>query len=35
VHAAADHLVAQRYLLAEDLPVVIERAGNHWDLLVH
>jgi hypothetical protein len=34
VHEAADALVAQRYLLAEDLPAVLDRAGNHWDLLV-
>jgi hypothetical protein len=33
VRAAADKLVAQRYLLAEDLPAVLERAGEHWDLL--
>jgi len=33
VRAAADKLVAERYLLAEDLPGVVERAGKHWDLL--
>jgi hypothetical protein len=35
VRAAADELVAARYLLAEDLPRVLERAGRHWDLLVN
>ena len=35
VRAAADKLVAQRYLLAEDLPAVLDRADKHWDLLVH
>jgi alpha/beta hydrolase family protein len=34
VQASADVLVAQRYLLAEDRPAVLERAGRHWDLLV-
>jgi hypothetical protein len=34
VQAAADKLVADRYLRAEDLPAVVERAGQHWDLLV-
>jgi hypothetical protein len=33
VRAAGDRLVAGRYLLAEDLPGVLERAGKHWDLL--
>jgi hypothetical protein len=33
VRAAADKLVAERYLLAEDVPQVVERAGRHWDLL--
>jgi hypothetical protein len=35
VRAAADKLVADRYLLAEDVPGVLERAGRHWDLLVN
>ncbi len=35
VRAAADKLVEQRYLLAEDLPAVLDRADRHWDLLVH
>jgi hypothetical protein len=34
VRAAANELVAQRYLLAEDLPAVVQRADKHWDLLV-
>ena len=34
VHAAADKLVAERYLLAEDVPAVLERADKHWDLRV-
>ena len=34
VRAAADKLVAQRYLLAEDVPAVLDRADKHWDLLV-
>jgi hypothetical protein len=33
VRAAGEKLVADRFLLAEDLPVVLERAGRHWDLL--
>jgi hypothetical protein len=32
VRAAADKLVAERYLLAEDVPAVLERADKHWDL---
>jgi hypothetical protein len=35
VRAAGDKLVAERYLLAEDLPGVLERAAKHWDLLAH
>jgi hypothetical protein len=34
VRAAGEKLVAERLLLAEDLPSVLERAGRHWDLLV-
>jgi hypothetical protein len=33
VRAAADGLVAGRYLRAEDVPAVVQRAGEHWDLL--
>ena len=35
VRAAGDKLVADRYLLAEDLPAVLERADKHWDLRAH
>jgi hypothetical protein len=34
VRAASDKLVAQRYLLAEDVPGVLARADAHWDLRV-
>ncbi len=33
VRDVASRLVAERYLLAEDLPLVLERAARHWDLL--
>jgi hypothetical protein len=33
VHDAGEKLVRDRYLLAEDLAAVMERAGRHWDLL--
>ena len=33
IRAAADKLVADRFLLAADLPAVLDRAGRHWDLL--
>ena len=33
VRAAGDKLVAGRYLRADDLAVVMERAGQHWDLV--
>jgi hypothetical protein len=33
VRAAGDKLVAARYLRAEDLPAVMDRAGQHWDLI--
>ncbi len=33
IRAAADKLVADRFLLADDLPAVLDRAGRHWDLL--
>jgi hypothetical protein len=32
IRAAADKLVADRFLLADDLPAVLDRAGRHWDL---
>ncbi len=32
VRAAADKLVADKFLLADDLPGVLDRAGRHWDL---
>ncbi|MEO8467673.1 MAG: alpha/beta hydrolase domain-containing protein [Gammaproteobacteria bacterium] len=33
IRAVADKLVADRFLLAEDVPAVVDRAGRHWDLL--
>jgi len=33
VRASADKLVADRFLLVEDVPAVLDRAGRHWDLL--
>ncbi len=33
VRDAGEKLIRDRYLLAEDLPDVMERAGRHWDLL--
>ena len=33
IRASADKLVADRFLLADDLPAVLDRAGRHWDLL--
>jgi hypothetical protein len=33
IRAAADKLVADRFLLSDDLPAVLDRAGRHWDLL--
>ena len=35
VEEAGTALVKDRYLLADDLPRLVERAGEHWDLLVH
>jgi hypothetical protein len=32
VHAAAEKLVAERYLLDEDFPDIVMRAYTHWDL---
>jgi hypothetical protein len=34
VQEAATGLVKERYLLADDVPALIKRAGDHWDLLV-
>jgi hypothetical protein len=34
VRQAGDALAKQGYLLADDVPGVIEHAGQHWDLLV-
>ena len=34
VEAKGRELVAQRYLLADDLQPVLRRAGEHWDLLM-
>jgi hypothetical protein len=31
IRAAAEVLIGQRYLLMEDLPAVLARAGAHWD----
>jgi hypothetical protein len=33
VEAAGRNLVGQRYLLEQDLSSILERAGEHWDLL--
>ena len=33
VTKAGQKLISDRFLLAEDLQALIERAGNHWDLL--
>ena len=33
VNKAGGKLVADRFLLAEDLPTVVKRAGDQWDLL--
>jgi hypothetical protein len=33
VGKAAQELIDQRYLLAEDLPVLLRNAGRHWDYL--
>jgi hypothetical protein len=33
VRGAGEKLIRDRYLLAEDLPAIMERAGRHWDLL--
>ena len=35
VQEAATALARDRYLLPEDLPALMEHAGEHWDLLVH
>ena len=33
VKASADKLVAERFLLTDDVPAVMDRAAKHWDLL--
>jgi hypothetical protein len=34
VRAAGEELVTNRYLRQDDLQAILERAGNHWDLLM-
>ena len=34
VESAGRELITQRYLLEEDLPSILERAAEHWDLLM-
>ena len=34
ITAAAEDLVAKRYLLQRDIPAVYQRASAHWDLLM-
>jgi hypothetical protein len=34
IEAAGQELIGQRYLLEADLPPILERAAEHWDLLV-
>jgi Alpha/beta hydrolase domain len=34
VAESAIRLIEERYLLAEDLPLILEKAGRHWDHLV-
>lgn len=34
VQKAGAKLVSDRYLLADDLQILVKRAGEHWDLLV-
>ena len=33
VEAVGQALIGDRYLLADDLPAILDRAGRHWDLL--
>ena len=33
VREAAGPLVKSGYLLADDVPAILQRAGDHWDLL--
>jgi len=33
VQKAGAKLVSDRYLLADDLQILVKRAGDHWDLL--
>ncbi len=34
IESAGQELIGERYLLEADLPAILERAGQHWDLLV-
>ena len=34
VSKAAQKLIGERFLLAEDLPVILKNAGRHWDYLM-
>ena len=34
IETAGQDLIQERYLLEADLPAILERAGQHWDLLV-
>jgi len=34
VEAAGRELIAQRYLLEADLRSILDRAGEHWNLLM-
>jgi len=34
VQDAATSLVKDGYVLAEDVPAIVKRAGDHWDLLM-
>lgn len=34
IKAAADALVADRLMLAEDVDAVVQRAAQHWDVVV-
>jgi len=34
IETVGQELIGQRYLLEADLPAIVERAADHWDLLV-
>ena len=34
IESAGEALIGDRYLLEADLPAILERAAQHWDLLV-